>query len=84
MMEHVVFSVLVLLRQPCLQACAWHRACRGTRRVVWRSSQPRGTCGERSCDVTSLLARPLREGEHLNFGPVMDVTISLKKAVRCL
>lgn len=66
-MEHVVFSVLVLLCQPCLQACACHRACHGTRRVVWRSSQPRGTCGERSCDVTSLLAQPLREAEFWSY-----------------
>lgn len=37
-----------------------------------------------ACSITRLLAQPPREGEHLNFGHMTDVTISLKKRVRCL
>lgn len=58
--------------------------------MLW-DQEPRGPCSKRSCEgtvlpcsITRLLAQPPCEGKHLNFDHMTDVTISLKKRVRCL
>lgn len=61
-LDCVVFSALVLLHQPHLQAHAWHPACPRTRRLVGHSRVHHPV--SKGHVSTKLLTRPLCQGDH--------------------